>query len=252
MTPISVAIITYNEERNISRCLDSVKNLADEVVIIDSFSTDRTKEICLSNGVKFIEHVFQGYIEQKNFALSQTKHSHALLLDADEALNPELYNAILKEKKNDFPFDAYTMNRCTNYCGKFIRHGLWYPDRKLRLLDKNKGHWGGINPHDKIEMNKKTSIKHLPGDILHYSYNSIEEHIKQNEKFSSISAESLYKQGKRSSILKIIFSPVWTFFSGYFLKLGFLDGKYGWVIAKKTAQLSFLKYKKLQQKQAGK
>lgn len=252
MTSLSVAIITYNEEKNIFRCLDSVKNLADEIVIVDSFSTDKTKEISLLFGAKFIEHTFAGYIEQKNFALQQTSYDHVLLLDADEALSPALSNAVMNEKKNDFPSDAYTMNRCNNYCGKFIHHGLWYPDQKLRLLDKNKGHWGGINPHDKIEMNKKSSIKHLSGDILHFSYNSIEEHTAQNEKFSSISADSLYKQGKRSNFLKMIFSPAWAFFSGYFLKLGFLDGKYGWVIAKKTAELSFLKYKKLRQKQAGK
>jgi glycosyltransferase involved in cell wall biosynthesis len=245
MTPLSVAIITFNEETNISRCLNSVKNLADEIVIVDSFSTDRTKDICMQFGAKFIQHRFEGYIEQKNFALNQTSHAHVLLLDADEALSTELQEAILKVKENNFPIDAYGMNRCTNYCGKFIRHGLWYPDRKLRLINKKAGKWGGVNPHDKIELKPNSSVKYLYGDILHYSYNSIQEHVVQNEKFSSISADSLYLQGKRTNPLKIILSPAWAFMNGYFLRLGFLDGYYGWVIAVKVSQLTFLKHSKL-------
>ncbi|HYM93322.1 MAG TPA: glycosyltransferase family 2 protein [Chitinophagaceae bacterium] len=252
MTPLSVAIITFNEEINISRCLDSIKNLANEIVIVDSFSTDRTKEICLSYGARFIQRPFAGYIEQKNFALGQTSHDHVLLLDADEALSPQLAASILAEKENNFPYDGYNMNRCTNYCGKFIRHGLWYPDRKLRLLNKQKGRWGGINPHDKIELDPNCTIKHLPGDILHYSYNSIKEHEAQNEKFSSISADSLFRQGKKAGFFKFILSPAWAFINGYFFRLGFLDGYYGWVIAVKTAHLGFLKYKKLKQKGTGK
>lgn len=249
MTPLSAAIITYNEETNISRCLDSVKKLADEIVIVDSFSTDRTKEICSRYGVRFIEHSFSGYIEQKNFALQQTKYEHVLMLDADEALSAKLQESILKAKENNFPSNAYAMNRCTNYCGKFIRHGLWYPDTKIRLINKDHGRWGGVNPHDKIEMNPDSTIIHLHGDILHYSYNSIQQHVLQNEKFSSISADSLFKQGKKTNPLRIILSPTWSFIYGYFFRLGFLDGHYGWVIAVKASRLAYLKHSKLYKKQ---
>ena len=141
------------------------------------------------------------------------------------------------------------MNRCTNYCGKFIRHGLWYPDRKTRLINKNLGQWGGINPHDKTEMNPGSKIVRLAGDILHYSYNSIEQHVLQNEKFSSISADSLYQSGKKTSLLRIILSPAWTFIHGYFFRFGFLDGYYGWVIALKASRLAYLKHNKLYKKQ---
>lgn len=252
MLLLSVAIITYNEEKNISRCLDSVKSVADEIVIVDSFSTDRTKEITSQYAAKFIQHPFAGYIEQKNFALEQTKHDYVLLLDADEALSEELINSISKEKEKNFPSDAYKMNRCTNYCGKFIRHGLWYPDTKVRLIKKVIGRWGGNNPHDKIVLDAESSLQHLHGDILHYSYNSIDEHVAQNNKFSSISADALFRRGKKTNWFKIIVNPAWAFFSGYFLRLGFVDGFYGWVIAKNIAHLTFLKHVKLYQKQKNK
>lgn len=249
MKPLSVAIITLNEEKNIFRCLDSVKGIADEILIVDSFSTDQTKTIALQFGAKFIEHAFEGYIQQKNWALQQTSNEYVLLLDADEALSEELKNSILKEKEKNFPSDAYRMNRCTNYCGKFIRHGLWYPDRKIRLIKKQTGKWGGVNPHDKIELQPGTEVKHLAGDILHYSYNSIDEHVAQNNKFSSISAEALFQRGKNTSWFKIIVNPAWAFINGYLFRLGFLDGFYGFVVAKNVAHLTFLKHSKLFQKQ---
>ena len=173
MTPVSVVVITFNEEKNIARCLDSVKDIADEIVIVDSFSKDRTKEICLSYGAKFIEHKFDGHIEQKNFAITQAKYPHILSLDADEALDEQLKKSILTAKEN-FILDGYYMNRLTNYCGHWVRHSGWYPDTKLRLWDSRKGHWAGINPHDKYELTSGDSnTGKLNGDILHYSYYSV-------------------------------------------------------------------------------
>lgn len=249
MTPLSAVIITYNEETNISRCLDSVKTLADEIVIVDSFSTDRTKEICLQYGAIFLQHPFAGYGSQKNFALSHASNDFILSLDADEVLDETLATSIAQAKQEDFPYDGYKMNRCANYCGKWIRHGLWYPDKKLRLFNRKKIQWNNEMIHEKPVPFQKVKLKNLRGDILHYSYNSIQQHILQNEKFSSISADSLYQQGKRANPLKIILSPAWAFINGYFLRLGFLDGYYGWVIAVKASQLAFLKHSKLYQKQ---
>lgn len=195
---LSVVVITFNEETNIGRCLDSVSRVADEIVVLDSFSTDKTVEIARQKGAIVKQQKFVGHIEQKNDALSIASNHYILSLDADEALDETLIRSIL-QAKSEFAYPAYTMNRCANYCGKFIHHGGWYPDRKLRLFDKRVAHWGGINPHDKIEVKPGSTIKHLPGDILHYTYGSIEEHISQSNKLTTISALSWYKRGKKQT-----------------------------------------------------
>src|SRR6185503_9760477 len=147
MNKLSVVIITLNEERNIERCIQSVKQIADEIIVVDSLSTDRTREIAAANGAKVIEQPFLGFIEQKNFALSKASHSHVMSLDADEEMSEELSRLILNEKSKDFPKDAYIVKRLPFYCGKWIRHGTYYPDRKIRLVNKEKANWGGTNPH---------------------------------------------------------------------------------------------------------
>ena len=245
---LSVVIITFNEEKNIGRCIDSVKKVADEIIVVDSCSTDKTAEIAKSKGADVILQPFLGYVEQKNMALEVANNDFVLSLDADEALDKTLESSIL-EAKNDFNFKGYSMNRCTNYCGKFIRHGAWYPDKKLRLIDKKNAYWGGDNPHDKLILKDEGPIKHLKGDILHYSYNSIEEHVQQNNKFSTISAETYFKRGKKTNVFKMIVHPFWAFFLGYILRGGFLDGFYGFVVALHVAHLSFLKHAKLYHKQ---
>jgi len=244
MALLSVVIITYNEENNIGRCIESVCTIADEVIVVDSFSTDRTREIATQKGAIVKQEKFLGYIQQKNLAMQFASNDYVLSLDADEALNEKLAKAIAVEKKR-FRFKAYSMNRCANYCGKFIRHGLWYPDPKVRLFDKRIASWGGINPHDKIELNEKTSIRHLNGDILHFSYDSIEEHLIQSNNFTSISAASMYQRGQRSNWFRMLWNPFWTFVNGYFVRFGFLDGYYGLVIAINSAHQTFLKYVKL-------
>ena len=166
-TKLSVVIITFNEERNIERCIRSVEGIADDVVILDSFSKDRTCEIAAMLGARVVQHVFDGHIEQKNLAITHAKFPFILSLDADEALSDELRQSI-QEVKNDKHADGYSMSRITNYCGKWIHHCGWYPDTKLRLWDSTKGRWGGINPHDKYEMDAGSGTELLKGDILHY------------------------------------------------------------------------------------
>jgi glycosyltransferase involved in cell wall biosynthesis len=246
MPKLSVVIITFNEERNIGRCIGSVLDVADEIIVVDSFSTDKTREICEKQGVKFIEHAFDGHIQQKNFAITQATYPHQLSLDADEALSEDLKAEILKIK-NDWKFDGYRMNRLTNYCGKWIHHCGWYPDTKLRLYDSAKGRWSGVNPHDKFEMNPGSKIDFLKGDILHYSYYSVEEHIRQADKFSTIAAKELIGLGKSVSYFQIIINPVAKFIRNYILRLGFLDGFYGFLICRIAAHETFLKYTKARQ-----
>jgi len=246
---LSVVIITFNEERNIGRCLDAIREIADDIVVVDSFSTDKTEMICREKGARFVQHKFDGHIEQKNWAITQAKFPHILSLDADEAPDEELKKEILKVKlSRDFgrKFDGYEMNRLTNYCGKWIRHSGWYPDTKLRLWDSRKGKWGGINPHDKYELTDASAKTfHLKGNILHYSYYTIEEHYKQAEKFSSIAANALFQKGKSANGLLAVIKACSKFIRNYFIKAGILDGKYGFIICRITAWETFQKYSKL-------
>ncbi|MBS1626492.1 MAG: glycosyltransferase family 2 protein [Bacteroidetes bacterium] len=242
---LSAVIITYNEEKNIERCLESLQTVADEIVVIDSLSTDKTKQICQSFNVQFIEQKFLGYIEQKNFAIAQTKYDFILSLDADEALSNTLKESILQQKQNGFEYNAYSMNRCTNFCGKWIKHGTWYPDKKIRLINKQKGKWGGVNPHDKLEMQSGSSVQHLKGDLLHYSYYALEEVITQNNKFTTIQAQAMLQQGKKASWVKLFINPLVAFINGYIFKLGFLDGADGFFIASSVAYQTMVKYAKL-------
>ncbi len=244
MEQLSVVIITFNEEKNIGRCIDSVQKVADEIVVVDSFSTDNTVSIAKSKGAVIYQEEFHGYIEQKDRALSYCKNDFVLSLDADECIDLILEGEIIKVK-NKFMAEGYSMNRSTWYCGRFIRHGSWYPDVKTRLFNRSIAHWGGINPHDKLVFDRPVKLSHLKGDILHYSYNSLEEHIRQNNKFSTISAEAYFKQGKRSTWFRMIIHPFWAFIHSYFIRLGFLDGFLGFVIAKNVAHLTFMKYYKL-------
>jgi glycosyltransferase involved in cell wall biosynthesis len=244
MIQLSVIIITKNEEKNIRRCLESVKDVADEILIVDSYSTDQTEKICLEFGVRFTKHAFEGHIEQKNFAVSLAKYPYVLSLDADEALDDTLKNSITTVKEN-WKFDGYEMNRLTNYCGTWIHHCGWYPDTKLRLFDKHKGKWGGINPHDKYELQAGATTGKLAGDILHYSYYTIEDHYKQIEYFTTINAKASFERGKKAPLLKLFFAPAVKLIKDYIVRLGFLDGSAGWQICRLSAWATYVKYKKL-------
>ncbi len=244
MLKLSVVIITRNEEKNIGRCLDSVIDIADDIVVVDSFSTDRTEEICKSNGARFFQHAFEGHIEQKNYAVTLTEYQNVLSLDADEALGDVLKKSIVAVKEN-WQYDGYEMNRLANYCGTWIKHCGWYPDTKLRMFDKRKGKWGGTNPHDRFEMYQGSKIGKLKGDILHYSYYTIDDHYKQIEYFTTINAKASFDKGKRAPVWKLFIAPVIKFIKDYFIRLGFLDGQAGWQICRLSAWATYLKYKKL-------
>lgn len=244
MIKLSVVVITLNEEKNLDRCLESVRGVADEIVVVDSFSTDKTKQIAEKFGAKFVEHKFEGHIEQKNWAITQASHPHVLSLDADEAIDSTLQESIIEIKSN-WNADGYSMNRMTNYCGKWIRHSGWYPDKKLRIWDSSKGEWGGINPHDEYQMNQGCTVKHLKGDILHYSINSIKQHVDQVNYFTEIAAYQYFKKGKKATFTKLVISPFMKFIGSYFFQLGFLDGAHGFAVCMISAHATFLKYFKL-------
>uniref|UniRef100_UPI00404B0C9A glycosyltransferase family 2 protein n=1 Tax=Gelidibacter sp. TaxID=2018083 RepID=UPI00404B0C9A len=247
MIKLSGVIITYNEARNIEKCLQSLVTVVDEIVVVDSLSTDDTIAICKRYNAKIVEQKFLGYVEQKNFALQQASYDHIVSLDGDEALSETLQQSILS-LKNDWKYDGYFCNRYNNFCGQWIKHSDWYPNKKLRVFDRRKAQWKGINPHDNVEMSAKNeTIGKLKGDILHWTYQSYSEFNLKTEHFSSISAKAYYDLGKKAPILKIIINPTWAFFKAYFLRLGFLDGFNGFVISVQTANITFLKYSKLRE-----
>ncbi len=251
MEQLSVVIITYNEEKNIGRCIDSVKEIADEIVVLDSFSSDDTVTIARNKGARVVQQRFAGYVAQKNKAAELAKFDYILSLDADEALSTTLKDSIQKIKEG-FVYQAYSMNRCNHYCGSFIRRGTWYPDKKIRLFDKRLLKWGGLDVHEKIVLPPRLAVYPLKGDLLHYTFTTVEQHRKNNDKYSTIAAQSLYKIGKKTNWLKIIASPTWSFFNAFLLRGGLLEGHKGFTIAYQQARYHFLKYFKLYKLHKGK
>ena len=247
MNPVklSVVIITFNEEKNIEDCLKSVLKVADEIVVVDSHSTDATRTICEKYNVRFIQNPFAGHIQQKNFAMWQASNEVILSLDADERLDARMTEEVL-QIKSDFTADGYRVNRLNNYCGKFIHFGEWNPDWKIRLWDRRKGQWGGENPHDKVILKPGSNVQAMRGRLLHFTYRTPADHFLQMHKFSEIAAVEAFKKGKRVNfILHLVLYPYFIFIKVYFLKLGFLDGSTGFVLAVHAAYYRFLKYVKL-------
>jgi len=243
---ICAVILTFNEEANIDRCINSIRDLVDEILVVDSFSTDKTGQICKKLGARFVQHQFEGFIEQKNWGISLATHTYILSIEGDEALSDELRESI-RWVKHHWSHDVYDFNRLTRYCGKWITHSGWYPEPKLRLFDRRKGRFGGSNPHDTFILKPGAKKHHLKGNLLHFGFNSISEHMDQTNKYSDIKAMSAYEKGRQSNWFKIVFNPSFRFFRNYFLRLGFLDGFYGFVVCSITAYSNFLKYTKLMQ-----
>jgi glycosyltransferase involved in cell wall biosynthesis len=241
---LSVVIISYNEELNIGRCLRSVASIADEILIVDSGSTDTTCAIAQQFGARIVQKNFEGYSNQKNFANECATFNWVLSLDADEVLSNELVQAIKIVKSKPF-HDAYFIKRCTNFCGSFIKHGSWYPDKQCRLWDKTKGEWKGkIHETWRLkDTNKSYGI--LNGDLLHYSFNSISDYIKMTDNYTTQSAEEAFENGKNCSIFKLIFGPFVKFLIDYVIRLGFLDGYPGFVAYRLAAYSSSIKYSKI-------
>lgn len=242
MAKISVCIISYNEENKIEDCLKSLVDIADEIIVVDSNSSDNTVAIAKKYTDKVMLQDFLGYIEQKNFAIQQASHDWILSLDCDERLSPELQQSILAIKENIDQADAYKMPRKTFYIYRWLNH-CWYPDLKTRLFNKNTAHWGGTNPHDHIITNGD-NIKQLDGDIYHYSFDSISAHLKTIDKFTEIGADELIKKNKSFNVFSPITHSTWIFFKIYFLKRGFLDGFAGLVVAMLSFMHVFIKYSK--------
>jgi len=252
---ISAVIITYNEEHIIARSIDSLRRVADEVIVIDSFSTDRTIEICKEKGAVVLQNKFEGYKTQKNFAVSKAKYEWILSIDADEVLSNELIDSLLKWRKNHkFSNDVssqpslpagYFVSRRTDYCGKWVNFGGWYPDKKLRLFNRNVGQWSGRNVHEVVKINEGFSTSFLKGDLLHYSINEPAELLRKLYTYSEMGARFMNEEGRSTSLIEAIYRSAFRWLRQTFFQLGFLDGMLGLKIAKQNTLATFWKYRRL-------
>lgn len=245
MPSITAVIITFNEEKNIKRCLSSLTGLVDEIVVVDSFSVDATPSICENFKVQFVQKVWEGYTKAKNMGNALAQSDYILSIDADEALSDELKMSLLNVKQNAV-FDAYQLNRLTNYCGHWIKHSGWYPEKRVRLWKKGSAEWQG-EIHENVVFQQKTNLGELRGDLLHYSFYSIADHLQRVDKYTTLMAKDHVSRGKKASLFKVLVSPAFKFFQSYVLQLGFLDGYYGFVVCMLSAHATFVKYLKIRE-----
>jgi glycosyltransferase involved in cell wall biosynthesis len=238
---ITATIITLNEERNIARAIESLR-CADEILIVDSGSVDRTVELAENLGARVFEAGWRGYAGQKNWAAEQATHEWILSLDADEALSEALEAEIWSLKKSEPQADAYTMPRMARYLGKWILHSGWYPDRKIRLYHRDKARWVGDFVHESVQV--KGRLGHFESNLLHFTCDSISEHLKTLDRYTTLAAQEIAARKLKVPTWRMICDPPWTFVKAYFLERGFLDGVEGLIIAYMAAFYTFLKYSK--------
>jgi glycosyltransferase involved in cell wall biosynthesis len=238
---ITATIITLNEERRIARAIESLR-CCDEIVILDSGSADRTVELAEKLGARILESPWRGYAGQKNWAAEQASQDWILSLDADEALSEALEGEIWSLKKSGPKYDAYTMPRLAQYMGKWILHSGWYPDRKVRLYDRRKARWVGNFVHESVQVDGR--VGHLKSNLLHFTCDSLSEHLKTMDRYTTLAAEELVSHKTQVKLRNLIVDPVWTFARTYFLQRGFQDGLEGLTIAYMAALYTFLKYAK--------
>lgn len=240
---ISACVMTLNEENNIRRCLESL-SFCDEIVILDSFSQDKTIEICRTFTDSVFQEKWRGYIIQRNRLRELATHDWVLFLDADEEVSPTLRDQILEQfRRGVGGYVGFEFPRQVFYLGKWIRHGEWNPDIKLRLFMKDRGHSGGQEPHDIVIVDGP--VKTLTGKLWHYTYRDLKHHLDVVNHFSSISAREMYHSGRRFHLWDLLMRPPARFFKGYILKCGYLDGLRGFVVATVVSYGAFMKYAKL-------
>ena len=242
MPPISATIIAKNEGRNIARAIRSL-SCADEILVVDSGSTDETREIASSLGARVLTHTWAGFAAQKNFASQQARHDWILSLDADEELNAEAQAAVLAWKMSQPSAGGYRFARRARYLGRWILHSGWFPDYKLRLFDRREARWLGPFVHESVVVNGRTET--LAGEILHYTCDSLNDHRERIEFYTDLAAQEMCERGQHAGWIQRVLAPPWIFFDTYFLRLGALDGRPGFWLAWMAARYVHRKYVKL-------
>ncbi len=238
---ISAAIITFNEERNVARVIESLR-CCDEILVLDSGSNDRTAEIAGKLGARVVESSWHGYAAQKNIAAELATYDWVLSLDADESLSEALEAEIWQIKKTGPKFDGYTMPRLAQYLGRWILHGGWYPDRKVRLFDRTKAQWVGEFVHESVRV--RGTVGHLESNLLHFTCSSLSEHLRTMDRYTTLAAQEIVARERKVTRALILLDPPWTFLRTYVFKLGFLDGVEGLAVAYMAAFYNFAKYSK--------
>ena len=238
---ISAAIITFNEERNVARVIESLR-CCDEILVLDSGSNDRTVEIARKLGARVVEASWHGYAAQKNIAVELAANDWILSLDADESLSEALEAEIWRIKKVGPAFDGYTMPRLAQYLGRWILHCGWYPDRKIRLFDRRKAKWVGEFVHESVKVDG--TVGHLKSNLLHFTCDSLSEHVRTMDSYTTLAAQEIVARGENISLSRLLVDPPATFLKTYVLKQGFLDGMEGLSIAYMAAFYNFVKFTK--------
>jgi glycosyltransferase involved in cell wall biosynthesis len=238
---ISATIITFNEERNVARVIESLR-CCDEILVLDSGSNDRTVEIAKKLGARVVEASWHGYAAQKNIAAELAAHDWILALDADESLSEALEAEIWQIKKAGPQYDGFTVPRLAQYLGRWILHSGWHPDRKVRLFNKHKAKWVGEFVHESVVVNGL--VGHLNSNLLHFTCNSLSEHLRTMDRYTTLAAQEIAAREQNVGFAKLLFDPPWTFFRTYVAKAGFLDGVEGLTIAYMAALYNFVKYSK--------
>ena len=236
---ISATIITFNEERNIARAIESLR-CCDEILVLDSGSNDRTVEIASKLGARVVEASWHGYAAQKNIVAELAAYDWILALDADESLSEALEAELWQIKKTGPEFDGYTAPRLAQYLGRWILHSGWYPDRKVRFFDRRRARWAGSTVHESVEVDGR--VGHLKSNLLHFTCSSLSEHLRSLDNYTTLAAQEMAARGKRVSLIRLLLDPPWTFLRTYLLRLGFLDGMEGLAIAYMAAVYNFVKY----------
>jgi glycosyltransferase involved in cell wall biosynthesis len=240
---VSACIITRDEADRLPECLASL-GWCDEILVIDSHSRDRTREVAAGAGARVIARDWPGHVAQKEFAVRAARHDWVFCIDADERVSKELAEEIEEHRRGGFGSAAgYSVPRLSSYLGRWIRHGTWYPDRKLRLFDRRRGGWGGRDPHDRVEVDGK--VEALRGELLHYPYRSLDDHLATIDRYTTITARELHAEGRRATLLDVAIRPPLRFLGFYFLRLGLLDGWRGLLLASLAAHYVRLRYWKL-------
>lgn len=240
MIPVSVVVVTKNEEQNIGKALESARD-ASEIIVIDSFSADRTYDICKRYTDRVFQKEWQGYAKQKQAAVDLAANNWVLILDADERITPELKIEITEAIRENRA-DGFFIPRKNFFLGKWIRHSGWWPDYTLRLFKKNAGHVEERAVHEKVVINGNTAF--LKNPFEHFTYSSLSEFIKKTDNYSSLAAQELSRSGIAALMFGMLISPIATFLKMFFLRLGFLDGVYGLILASLYSYYTFLKYAK--------
>ena len=242
MEPISATLITHNEEVNVEEALQSLA-WAEEIVVVDSGSTDATVEICRRYTDRIFTRGWTGFVDQKNHAVDQASHDWILSLDADERIGPELSREIEQLRRAGFGRTGYRMPRAAFFMGRWIRHGDWYPDYQLRLFDRRRGRWRGGRVHESVQVEGMPGV--LRGEILHYTYRSFSDYLRRLETYSTLAAQDYRQKGRTASMTRVLGNPLAAFMKGYLLKRGFLDGAPGTMVAIMGAVSVYFKYAKL-------